>query len=269
VHLIQIVNKGTLDFMPIEVESQGYLFVPLRLLDPSASLEDNDWKVLVDSNGFRYNPFHDIESTWWVRVWIITCNVIKMDNPSESVVKQAKQQKQLARRYFPQTMRSTDRSSLLFATIKLGQLIERLPKPFAACGTMLDQAKSHLVRSYQEVEALPDINSWQFDDIHSTINGYLQRAILESKKIRICYLDELLSSLKNDTPNKLPPPDVTLSPGQPPSAPPTQQPKARGGTRTKRKPSGVALPTGTRQSSRLSAKSGAGTKRGLSEIDSN
>lgn len=223
--------------MPIEVESQGYLFAPIRLLDPSASLEDNDWSVLVDSNKFRYNPFHDIESTWWVGVWIITCNVIEMDNPSESVVKQAKQQKQLARRYFPQTMRSTDRSSLVFAPTKLGQLIERLPKPFAACGTMLDRAKSHLVRSYQEVEVHPDINSWQFNGIHSTINGYLKRAIVESREIRICYLDELLSSLKNDTPNKLLPPDV-------------------------------ALPIGTRRSNRLSDK-GAGTKRGLSEIDSN
>jgi len=103
VHLIQIVNKGTLDFMPIEVESQGYLFVPIRLLDPLDSLE-NDWSGLLDSDGFRYNSLHDIESTWWVGVWIITCNEIEMDNPSESAVRRAEQQKRLARRYFPQTM---------------------------------------------------------------------------------------------------------------------------------------------------------------------
>jgi len=163
----------------------------------------------------------------------------------------------------------------------LGWLIKRLPKPFAACGTMLDRARSHLVQSYQEVEALPKIDSQRFDGIHSKINGYLQRAIVESKEIQICYLDELLSSLKklhewDDTPNKLPPPDVALSPGKPPSAPSTRQPKARSGTGTKRKPLGVTLPTGTsssspstRRSSRLNTRGVAGTKRGLSEIDSN
>jgi len=118
----------------------------------------------------------------------------------------------------------------------LGWLIKNLPKPFATCGTMLDRARSHLVQSYQEVEALPNIDSRRFDGIHSKINGYLQRAIIGSKEIQIYYLDELLFSLKNDTPNELPPPDVALFPGKPPSAPPTRQPKARGGTRTKRKP---------------------------------
>jgi hypothetical protein len=274
-YLIRLINKGTLDFMSVEVESQSYLFIPIRLLDPSDSLE-NDWSGLLDSDGFQYNSLHDIESTWWVGVWIITCNEIEMDNPSESAVRRAEQQKRLARRYFPQTMRSTDRSSLLFANTTLGWLIKRLPKPFAACGTMLDRARSHLVQTYQEVEALPKIDSQRFDGMHSTINGYLQRAIVESKEIQICSLDELLSSLKNDTPNKLPPSDVALSPGKPPSAPSTRQPKARSGTRTKRKPLGITLPTGTsssspstRRSSRLNARCVAGTKRGLSEIDSN
>jgi hypothetical protein len=92
---------------------------------------------------------------------------------------------------------------------------------------MLDRARSHLVQSYQEVEALPNIDSRRFNGIHSKINWYLQRAIIESKEIQICYLDGLLSSLKNDTLNELPPPDIALFPGKPPSAHATAQGQRR------------------------------------------
>jgi hypothetical protein len=78
--------------------------MPIRLFEPSDSLEDNDWLGLVNSDGFRYNSLHDFESTWWAGVWIITCNEIKTDHLSESAMRQAEQQKQLARQYFPQTM---------------------------------------------------------------------------------------------------------------------------------------------------------------------
>src|ERR1700683_3560536 len=131
--------------MPIEVENQRYLFLPTRLRDPSDP-EDNDWSGLVGSDGFRYNSLHDIESTWCVGVWIITCNQIEMDNPSESVAGQVENQKRVAQRYFSQTTQSTNRSSLLSTNATLGRLIQNLPKPFTTCGTMLDRARSHLVQ---------------------------------------------------------------------------------------------------------------------------
>jgi Fungal protein kinase len=39
-------------------------------------------------------------------------------------------------------------------------------------------------------QSLPEIDSRRFDGMHAKINGYLQRAIVEAKEVRICYLDD-------------------------------------------------------------------------------
>ncbi|KAG1719065.1 hypothetical protein EDB19DRAFT_2030564 [Suillus lakei] len=53
----QFGSGGTMHFMAVEVETQGYLFFP-----PGA--------CLLDEPSFRMNFLHDIESVWWAFTWI-------------------------------------------------------------------------------------------------------------------------------------------------------------------------------------------------------
>ncbi|KAG1778826.1 hypothetical protein EV702DRAFT_1195842 [Suillus placidus] len=57
------VRTGTMSFMALEVESQGYYFLPP--LDPLPF--DTDLPIAPP---FRMNFLHDIESVWWTFTWI-------------------------------------------------------------------------------------------------------------------------------------------------------------------------------------------------------
>lgn len=50
--------------MALEVESSDYLFTP-RTIDPSGQIMEP-----LQSPPFRQNALHDLESIWWVAIWI-------------------------------------------------------------------------------------------------------------------------------------------------------------------------------------------------------
>ena len=110
-YLIRLINEGTLDFMSVEAESRKYFFEP----QPAFNFAMKSIPALSDFGKprvFHYNPLHDIESTWWVGVWTITCNgIIEDEGPGEAVI-HAEEQKRLARLYFLQTVQSTRRTHL-------------------------------------------------------------------------------------------------------------------------------------------------------------
>jgi len=61
-------NQGTFDFMSVEVELQHYSFIPklaeIALFKPKVASR-------LPALTFYYNPLHDLESLWWIAVWII------------------------------------------------------------------------------------------------------------------------------------------------------------------------------------------------------
>ncbi|KAF9239066.1 hypothetical protein BU15DRAFT_47133 [Melanogaster broomeanus] len=59
-------HEGTADFMACEVEAQAYLFLDQVL----ASLSD-----IKTAPPFRANPLHDLESLWWVLMWVLHYHV--------------------------------------------------------------------------------------------------------------------------------------------------------------------------------------------------
>jgi hypothetical protein len=197
---------GLAIFLSISVGVDSYTGHGRLVHQPPAQrrpIGSNTSMSLVDSNRFCYNSLHDIESTWWVGVWIITCNGIKIDKTSESAVEEAEEQKRLARRHFPQTMRSTSdrptgryRSSLLSANAVLESLIQHFPTPLFVCGVLLDRARDQLLGCYQEAEVNAKIDNHAFDGIHGKINAYFERAVAKSSDHQLCYLDKLIPLLK-------------------------------------------------------------------------
>jgi serine/threonine protein kinase len=66
-------RQGTLDFMAVEVESQGHLFLPDDL-DPPPEEDDmmsESDSIFLPNPPFQMNPIHDLESLWWCTIWIL------------------------------------------------------------------------------------------------------------------------------------------------------------------------------------------------------
>jgi hypothetical protein len=185
-------------------------------------LENYVHRATAGSHLFRYNPLHNIESTWWIGVWIITCNGVMEDKRS---VEDVEKQKRRAREFFPKTTRSADRLSLLSANTLLGSLIEQLPGAFLGAGSVLDWGRAKLLGRYKQAEAHFKIDEKAFHGIHAQISLVLERAIKESGQIQLCYLDQLILLLKQDleqedTANTFPPsPAVVPPPAMPPDMP--------------------------------------------------
>jgi hypothetical protein len=58
-------NQETLDFMSVKVE--------LQIMPKLAEIDLFKLKVAsrLPALTFHYNPLHDLESLWWIAVWII------------------------------------------------------------------------------------------------------------------------------------------------------------------------------------------------------
>jgi hypothetical protein len=56
--------------MSVEIESLSYHHLP-RL---SQTLDISDLELEVAVLPFRYNPLHDVESIWWIGVWLLFCH---------------------------------------------------------------------------------------------------------------------------------------------------------------------------------------------------
>jgi hypothetical protein len=81
-------QQGTMQFMSIEVATQGFLFIPS---DPGPSSTEFDDFFSATKQGvgmpqtkvpFSHNHLHDLESLWWVAVWVVFYNYFLEATPS-------------------------------------------------------------------------------------------------------------------------------------------------------------------------------------------
>ena len=81
-------QQGTTNFMSIEVAAQKFLF---KTSDPiSSGLNFEQLLSAVESDEgmtqtkipFFHNHLHDLESLWWVAVWVVFYNNFSEPNPS-------------------------------------------------------------------------------------------------------------------------------------------------------------------------------------------
>jgi hypothetical protein len=56
--------------MSVEIESLSYHYLPLI----AQTLNVSDLEPEEPDLPFRYNPLHDVESIWWVGVWLLFCH---------------------------------------------------------------------------------------------------------------------------------------------------------------------------------------------------
>ena len=125
-------TKGTLDFMSVEVERQGYLFIP------------------VDSNVkfFYHNSLHELESVWWLATWILFFHYPVGTAATGSL----NTQKAAVNELFPRIL-PNDRLVFIRFPRKFERIVKSLHVDFHPYGNKMDNLRASLQKAYSNFEA--------------------------------------------------------------------------------------------------------------------
>jgi hypothetical protein len=159
-------QQGTLNFMPIEVAAQSFLFLPshgktsLTDLKAYVRARKQDGGTLPEDEPkkpFSYNHLHDLESLWWIAVWVVFYNhfsegTTSPDRPSLTL-QDASRQFNLAETLFPLALESTTREHVFQKDKDFLKKCEGLPRNRKAICLLLDFLRQLLISNYKIVEA--------------------------------------------------------------------------------------------------------------------
>ncbi|KAF9233709.1 hypothetical protein BU15DRAFT_53550 [Melanogaster broomeanus] len=137
------VRTGTADFMACEVEAQRYLFV-----EKSAKAGPRSYFTPVTAPvvrpPFRANPLHDLESLWWILMWVIHYHV---DGGTQEL---PRVQEAAYRDYFPGLKLPPGQSRLGFLSTALND--DAFLPPFHPAVRAADDMRLTLFDSYRLAE---------------------------------------------------------------------------------------------------------------------
>jgi len=153
-------TQGTFDYMAVEVHSEDYLFIPdqkIKAHDP------------IPQRPFRYNPLHDIESTWWVAVRTLLGNRPKEDKSDSS------QQKNAVKKLFPgSSSRAIMRLQVLRSSHTFLSYLKNIPPDFDPLWRLLEEQRFNLREAYEKAEQQYPLHSESFG-IHDSIHPLFEK----------------------------------------------------------------------------------------------
>jgi hypothetical protein len=211
-------QQGTMNFMSIEVARQQFLFHPepgtsSSELDKLASLTAQDVGTAPRAQAstdvrFFHNHLHDLESLWWIAVWVVFYNNFSQRRPShdppsltlEDVQRQLKQAKTL----FPSMLHSTLRRDGFQKSESFQEACETLPANKKAFCERLDALRRLLISHYSVIEAKypesVDLSSSK-DDIYDHFIRLFSSLRIAFHDFELEYIPELLARLSKEEKN--------------------------------------------------------------------
>ena len=157
-------QQGTMHFMSIEVAAQTFLFVPPDLPNLDFFLSATEQVVgTAGTEGQRVrttqtkvplfpNHLHDLESLWWVAVWMVFYNNFSSGDHA-STLQDTTKQLSIAQTLFPPTLRSTTRAYGFQNTASFQEACGRLPSNKRHLCHGLDVLRGFLIVDYSAIEA--------------------------------------------------------------------------------------------------------------------
>ena len=151
-----------MNFLSIEVAAQMFLFNPS---DPYAtsykqvrSAMKSGTEMVQAKTPFFHNHLHDLESLWWVAVWVVFNN--NFSEPDFSTLLDVEYRLNIARRLFPPTLDSITRQYTFQRPSQFRELCDKLPHGKEDIYDALDALRRILVTDYKLIEAgyPPSIN---------------------------------------------------------------------------------------------------------------
>jgi len=162
------MRTGTMHFMSIEVAAQMFLFCPrlpdqelnfTEMLDEIQQTEGKEATNAMQNRladvPFSHNHLHDLESLWWVAVWMAFYNHFSNSQQSEegalSDLPEVERQLHLARILFPSVMKNTDR--LLGFQTSFPKVCDDLPSDKSPICKYLNVLRLSLMRHYSAIQS--------------------------------------------------------------------------------------------------------------------
>ncbi|KAF9241208.1 hypothetical protein BU15DRAFT_45238 [Melanogaster broomeanus] len=162
------VRTGTADFMACEVEAQEYLF------DTKATPRNifKDLRDQVARPPFRANPLHDLESLWWILMWVLHYHV---DGDMQEL---PPKHGAAYHRHF------SGLAWVLGQSHRLGSLtssltIDVLPKSFHVAAGAADEMRSRLLNSYRSAEEDLGPSGPNYRDVYPESSKYFSTMLIE------------------------------------------------------------------------------------------
>jgi hypothetical protein len=194
-------------FMSIEVSLQEVLFIPHR---PRGSitdlLQETATKKDLTEAPFSQNHLHDLESLWWVAVWIVFYNYILPATPSDDCLpfrlEDVGKHLKLAGRIFPSTLDDTKRRDC-FQKSFLAKC-DGLPENKTPMCNVLDALRLTLIDQYRIIEStLPqsfDLNS-STDDIYEDFKTGFSHSLTPCRNLELDFIQTIYVKLLNENEN--------------------------------------------------------------------
>ena len=145
-------KQGTLRFMSVEVAANQYLFLPFDYNDDKSEeywvhIEESKAQTQSGTGPWTYNHLHDLESLWWVAVWIVFYNHFQDSDKYIPDLQEATQYLHGVQTLFPPCFHM---SRLIQFTIGL---TEEVPKNKVAVVAVLNSLRLSLIKEYREVQS--------------------------------------------------------------------------------------------------------------------
>jgi hypothetical protein len=216
-HLIRISliasQQGTKNFMSIEVAAQDFLFYPS---DPGPSSTGLDETTKQDEGtaetevSFSHNHLHDLESLWWVAVWVVFYNYFSEETPSHDrpsfTLKDAQGQLKLAGTLFPPILDSSTRRHG-FQLRKFQNLCDQLPRNKKPIYDRLNLLRRIIISHYSVIEAgyplSVDPNSSK-DDIYNNFIRVFSTLKTVSHDLVLDFIPNIWAKLSKEEHSKRP-----------------------------------------------------------------
>jgi len=173
--------------MSVEVSVQKFLFLPYERINVEEKIQQMEQQGSIQSAKlpFIHSPLHDLESLWWVAVWIVFYNEFRKSQDSDAdttfTLQDIRDQLTAAQTLFPPTMQALGRRDGF--QLDFSSIYEKLKSPLKdpACYS-LDLLRYKLVTQYKEVEKVLS---------HSTDVQAFEDGIYEDFKAVFASLQEL------------------------------------------------------------------------------
>jgi len=193
-------------FMSIEVSAQSFLFAPGQPSDAEAEIRRIEQQGAIQKNEPAELPFahihlHDLESLWWVAVWIVFYNEFRAPQQSDADtypdLKDIDRHVALAQNLFPPLMESTRRHYGF--QLHFHKIFKDLPESKHTACEYLDVLRRYLIMHYKKVEAtLPhsiDVPTFK-GDTYNTFRRVF--GLLQALEFTLAFIPDIRRELRGN-----------------------------------------------------------------------
>ncbi|KAJ6612788.1 hypothetical protein B0H10DRAFT_279558 [Mycena sp. CBHHK59/15] len=178
-------KTGNEDFIPLEVSAGDYILTPRKYFD-EATGRMSELLTPRPAHAFRFNPLHDIESTFW----IYFRTLVRYSSDEEPLLPT---QADIFRLVFQGALKVANRLPTMRRAHKLEQ--SHFPRAFSNAVEILKKVTILLVDKYEEVDFYlathPIEDPGNFKGIHEVFIKLYREAAAKSANVPIFLVDEV------------------------------------------------------------------------------